>query len=371
MKILYISHLHPPKNAVLKNIGGMQRVSMQLTEVLSQHNKCELAEITQETGWRFIGIKTTFFLIRLFFLLPHYVKKHKADVILFSSMVTASVSHFTRNRISIPMVSISHGHDVTLTNPMYQWLVPKIFKALNACISVSSATQQECLRRGLDVSKSNVLPNGFDVKDLTNIPPKEEALFYIEQTFGVKLEGKKLLITVGRLIKRKGHEWFIREVLPLIESDVLYLIIGDGPEFNAINKAKSDSIVNDNILIAGRQPDEMLQYAYAGADLFVMPNIKVPGDMEGFGVVLLEANVRQTPAIASDLEGIKDVIVDGKNGYKIAVNDAKAFAKKIDEVIQKELPSLSLSSKSFAESKFNWIQVGESYYDYLRKIASK
>jgi len=349
----------------------MQRVSMQLTDVLSQQEDCELVEITQETGWRFIGIKTTIFLIRLFFFLPSYAKKHQADVILFSSMVTASVSHFIRKRTNVPMVGISHGHDVTLTNPMYQWLVPKIFRALDACISVSSATQQECLNRGLDPSKSKVLPNGFDVKDLANIPPKDEAVYQLEQKFGFRLKEKKLLVTVGRLIKRKGHEWFIREVLPQIKSDVIYLVIGDGAEFNAISKAAAGSPISDKILIAGRQPDEILQYAYAGADVFVMPNIKVPGDLEGFGVVLLEANVRQTPAIASDLEGIKDVITDGKNGYKIAVNDAKAFAEKIDEIIEKELPSLSLSSRTFVENKFSWIQVGQSYYNYLKEICSK
>jgi len=371
LKILYISHLHPPKDAVLKNIGGMQRVSMQLTEVLSNNENCELVEVTQETGWRFIGIKTTFFLIRLFLFLPTYIKKHKPDLVLFSSMVTASVAAAVGKRVSIPMVGISHGHDVTLTNPLYQWYVPKIFKALVATISVSSATRQECINRGLDPAKSKVLPNGFDVKDLANISPKDEAVYHLEQEFGFRLKEKKLLVTVGRLIKRKGHEWFIKEVLPLVKSDVIYLIIGDGTEFKQISRVVAESPVKERVIVAGRQPDEILQYAYAGADLFVMPNIKVPGDMEGFGVVLLEANVRQTPAIASDLEGIKDVISDGQNGYKIPVNDARAFALKIDEVIEKELPSLSLSSRIFVENRFSWIQVGKEYFNFLSDVSSK
>jgi phosphatidyl-myo-inositol dimannoside synthase len=61
----------------------------------------------------------------------------------------------------------------------------------------------------------------------------------------------------------------------------------------------------------------MLNTCYAAADLFVMPNIPVEGDMEGFGIVLLEANRAGVPAVASDLEGIRDVIEPGENGYRV------------------------------------------------------
>ena len=74
----------------------------------------------------------------------------------------------------------------------------------------------------------------------------------------------------------------------------------------------------------------MLKNAYSASDIFIMPNIPIPGDMEGFGIVLLEANLAGTPAVAADLEGIKDVIENGKNGYKIEVRDSKSFSNKID-----------------------------------------
>ncbi len=368
MKIIYISHLHPPKHAVLKNIGGMQRVSMQLAEQLEADEHTELFEYTQETGWKNIVFKTTLFLIRLFLFLPRYVKKHDADLVLFSSMVSGSVSHFVRRRVKVPMVTISHGHDVTLDVSLYQWLVPKIFKAVDAVISVSSATQQECINRGLDPAKSKVLPNGFDIKSLENVVSKKEALSVLEETFVFKLGDRKLLLTVGRLIKRKGHEWFIREILPVLKSDVVYLIVGDGGESMNIDSAIEESDMKDSILKVGRQPDELLDYAYSAADLFIMPNIKVPGDMEGFGVVLLEANIRKTPAIASNLEGIKDVIDNGKNGYRIPEGDAGAFAAKIDEVIKNELQTLSESARSHVETRFTWQRVGWDYIAFLKSL---
>lgn len=357
--------MHPPKEAALKNIGGMQRVSLQLTDQLMANKGVELIEFTRETRWKFIVVKTTFFLIRLFLFLPSFVKKHKPDVILFSSMVTGSLAYFTRSRIKTPMVSISHGHDVTLDVGIYQWLIKKVFRSLDGVISVSSATRQECLNRGLAEEKSKVLPNGFDVRDLKTIYKRAEAKAFLEQEFDFKLGNRKLLLTVGRLIKRKGHAWFIREVLPLVKSDVVYLIIGDGGENANIRNAIEQADMQDKVMFVGRQPDEVLDRAYSAADIFIMPNIKVKGDMEGFGVVLLEANVRNTPAIASDIEGIRDVITQGKNGYRIAEGDSNGFAAKIDEVISGELETLSESSRSFVEHQFSWEKVSKDYIKHL------
>jgi len=349
-------------------MGGMQRVSMQLIEQLKSDKSLEVIELTQETGWKYIGIKSTLFLIRLCFSLPKYVKESNADIILFSSMVTASIALITRKRISIPMVTITHGHDVKMKNFIYQWFVPRIFNALDSVISVSSATQQACLSRGLEPRKSKVLPNGFDERELRKTFNKLESVQFLEDAFGCSLKNKKILLTVGRLIKRKGHEWFITEVMPLIRNNIFYIIIGDGPEFKSISNAVVNASFGDNILLTGRQPDDILEHAYVAADLFVMPNIKVPGDMEGFGVVLLEANIRQTPAIASDIEGIRDVIANGKNGYRITLGDSHTYAEKIDEVLDTELDYLSKSSKEYAIQQFSWNTVGQSYINFLRQV---
>ncbi len=363
--------MHPPRDAALKNIGGMQRVSMQLTAQLEANQGVELMEFTRETRWKFIVLKTTLFLIRLVLFLPGVVKREKPDVILFSSMVTGSLAYFVKRRVKVPMVSISHGHDVTLKVGIYQWLIRRVFRSLDGVISVSSATRAECINRGLDPDKSMVLPNGFDVQALKTELSRGEALKKIEARFDFQLGSRKLLLTVGRLIKRKGHEWFIREVLPKVDSDTVYLIVGDGGEKVNIHTAIKQSGLEDRILHVGRQPDDILEMAYAAADLFIMPNVKVEGDMEGFGVVLLEANIRNTPAIATGIEGIRDVISPGKNGYLIPEGDAEGFAAKIDAVLQNELETLSLSSRSYVEHQFSWEKVSKDYIRHLAAVVSK
>lgn len=371
MRILYISHLHPPKNAPLKSIGGMQRVSMQLVKELEKREDIEIKTIIQHAPWKGIEVRTSFFLARLARKLPKIVEEFKPDVILFSSMVTASLAKFTRARVDVPMVTINHGQDVKMPIGIYQKFVPKVFEALDGVISVSRATRDECIKRGMNPDKGVALPNGFDMSDFKQVPDKAEAKKYISKIFSVDLEKKKVLLTVGRQVKRKGHEWFINEVLPKIESEVVYIAIGEGPEHQNLIELVSTSLHKESILLVGKQPDEVLKKAYSAADLFIMPNIPVPGDMEGFGIVLLEANLASTPAIASDLEGIKDVVVNGENGFKIPIYEADEFASRIDKTLGNEYSELSKSSRRFVEENFAWNKVAEQYISYLKEVGIK
>lgn len=371
MRILYISHLHPPKGAPLKSIGGMQRVSMQLVSEIEQMDNVEIKTIIQHAPWKGIEIRTVFFLLKLTRKLPAIVQEFKPDVILFSSMVTASLAKFTRDKIDVPMVTINHGQDIKMPVNIYQNFVPRVFEALDGVISVSRATRDECIKRGMAPEKGIALPNGFDMSDFEKSPDKSSARLAIEKEFGVNLSSKKILLTVGRQVKRKGHEWFINEVLPKIKSDMFYLVIGEGPEHDNLVTLVQNSSFKDRILLVGKQPDAVLKDAYSAADLFIMPNIPVPGDMEGFGIVLLEANLAGTPAVAADLEGIKDVIENGENGYKIEVRNSGQFAASVDGLIQNELEDMSKSARSFVLENFAWNNVAQQYISYLKAVCKK
>lgn len=349
----------------------MQRVSMQLVSELQKNPDVEVKTIIQHAPWKGIELRTTFFLAKLARKLPRIVEDYKPDVILFSSMVTASLAKLTRNRVNVPMVTINHGQDVKMPVAPYQRFVPKVFEALDGVISVSRATREECIKRGMTPEKGIALPNGFDIEHLEASPKKEPSRKALEKAFGINLDGKKLLVTVGRQVKRKGHEWFITEVLPKIESNVLYLAIGEGPEHDRLIQLWKASPIKEKMLFVGKQPDKLLHEAYAAADLFIMPNIPVEGDMEGFGIVLLEANLAGTPAVAADLEGIKDVVENGMNGYKIPVKDAQKFAAQVDEVFSGDYDTLSQTSKEYVRQNFAWNTVAEKYISYLSKVVDE
>ncbi len=372
LRILYVSHLHPPKNRPLENLGGMQRVSMQLKREFERRKDIHLDSIILHAPWKGIGWYTAGFLAKLITTLPKKIRHFDADVVLFSSMVTASTALLIRSRVSVPLVTITHGQDVTLPSKIYQGLVPAVFRRIDGVIAVSSATKEACVERGMKSDKVRALANGFDKKDQDIYPEYEVARNEIADDWNLDLEQSYLLLTVGRLVKRKGHERFIRRVLPSIKKTVHYLIIGDGPEYNMIEKAIEDTGQSNRVTLAGRQPDEMLRSAYAASDLFIMPNIPVEGDMEGFGIVLLEANLAETPAVASDLEGIKDVIEEGQNGYRIKPEDNQAFSAKIDGLISEgNLRNKGRQARQFVIKHFSWEKVAGAYIEFLREIVQR
>lgn len=349
----------------------MQRVSQQLIRELERKPGIKVSKaVTNVYGEGFIGLKTFAFLLNELAELPTVIRNKRIDVVLFSSMVTASLAYFIRSRVEVPLVTINHGRDVTLSNPAYQWLLPKIFNSLDGVISVSRATRQECISRGMDPQKGAALSNGFDFKRLNSFPDKNRSRIFLEERFGVPLANHFMLLTVGRKVRRKGHEWFIKEVLPQLKEKekIVYVTIGDGPEFDRIERAVSDAGGGNQVFLLGRQPDRVLKKAYAAADLFVMPNIPVEGDMEGFGIVLLEANMARTPAVASDLEGIKDVITQGENGFLISPFNAADFAGRINTLLQNDLEQISERARTYVQHKFSWKKVSEQYLGYLEQV---
>lgn len=370
MRILYISHLHPPEGKPLKSVGGMQNVSVQMTRALSRRDDIELKTIILNSSWRMIGIKTAFFLFSLLWRIPQAERRFKPDVILFSSMVTTIVLPLMpfRNENKTPCVTINHGHDVTMSFPLYQWYIKYIFKKLDGVISVSRATREASIKRGLSPDRGVALPNGFDDDEEIAIPDRDDARKVLSRIIKKDLANERILLTVGRQVKRKGHQWFIEEVLEKTTSEFLYLIVGDGPENGSIRHAREQSKMRDRIIITGKLPREMLNTCYSASDLFIMPNIPVEGDMEGFGIVLLEANRAGVPAVASDLEGIRDVIANEVNGFRIPQGNAEAFANKIDLLLSSDLSELSDSTKNYVKNTFNWDAVVEKYLSYLKSV---
>lgn len=341
-------------------------MSMHLADALSRHAEVELKQLTLSSDWKNINRNTAVFLAKMLFRLPSVVRSFKPDVILFSSMVTAGLSVFLRNTQQASLVAINHGQDVTTPNKWYQSWLATTFKYLDATISVSTATREETVNRGMPLNKAYVLPNGF-LPEEPLFPKKSDAKKRLKKILPLNMSKKKILLTVGRLVRRKGHEWFIRNVLPELEHCV-YVIIGEGPERENIEKAVSDLNLGERVLLWGKRSDEELKIAYQSSDLFVMPNIKVPGDMEGFGIVLLEANSMGTYVIASRLEGITDVISDYENGRLVSPEEPSEHLATIREVLDMQTWSLGKKARNHVLRKFTWEQVGAKYVETLIKI---
>lgn len=381
MRLLFVSHSLPPIGRPLANIGGMQRVALQLHESLQKKaahaDDLSYDSLLLRSAWKTLHAKVPFFLANAGWKIGRRARRETVDVVLFSSMVTAALAVPLKGllrRHGVRTAAIVHGLDVTTPFPPYQWFVPKVFAALDAILPVSRATRQACLDRGADPNTLRVVPNGIDPNRFRaprDKPAEREAL---EESAGQSVPPPPpealLLCSVGRQVKRKGTAWFVDRVMPTLPNDVHYWIAGDGPESSAIRSAIERNDLQSRVRYLGRIPDDTLAHLYRGSDLFVMPNIPVKDDMEGFGIVLLEAGQCGTPAVAAQLEGIQDVITEGANGHLVASTDPEAFADAIRRY-RNDAPALEAASeraREHTQATFGWPAVADTYCSVLQTV---
>ena len=355
----------------------MQRVATELHVALRKRLEARLKSLLLRTSWRWTPVNTVPFLFASLWRIYRLAKRQEIDVILFSSMVTASLAVPLRRvlaRHGVATAAIVHGLDVTTAFAPYQRFVPHVFEALDLVLPVSRATGQACLARGLEPEKLCIVPNGIDQARFPVLEERSAMRCTLEKTFPLPLpECGLLLCSVGRQVKRKGFAWFIDQVMPRLPSDVHYWLAGEGPEETHIRAAITRHRFESRVRLLGRVSDEALQTLYRGADLFVMPNIPVADDLEGFGVVLLEAGLCGLPAIAARLEGIRDVVTENANGHLVKSGDAAAFTEAILPYYhdREQLEEAAHRAAGTTAARFGWDVVAGRYLDVLQELAAR
>lgn len=372
MKILFVSHSFPLPGNELANLGGMQRVAVELHEALAAHPEVRLRSRVLRSSWRWTAAKTVPFLAGT--LAALLAGADGADVVLFSSMVTAALAPALAGplgRAGVKMAAITHGLDVTDPNPLWRRWVPRTLASLDAVFPVSRATAEECVFRGAPRERVHPVPPGVDTRRFAAVADRAAARRQLLDGLGAAAAGipadALLLASVGRPVARKGFRWFVEEVVPLLPPDAVYLLGGEGPETPALRAAVRERGLEDRVRVLGRLTEDELGRLYRGADLFLMPNVPVPGDMEGFGVVTLEAALCGLPTLAADLEGIRDAVAEGHTGHRIAAGDARAFADRITRYAadRDALARLSAGARGYVEGRFAWPRIADALVRHL------
>jgi phosphatidylinositol alpha-1,6-mannosyltransferase len=333
----------------------MQRVAVELADALSARNDVQYQQLVLRSAWKWHHIQCVPWLASAAARLYRISVRREVDVVLFSSMVTGALATLIRrpcDAANIKLAAIAHGRDITLPGVYQALQVRRTLRALDLVLPVSRATGAECAEREMPSSRIWVIPNGVALSRYRT---------------GIGGGGASLhLASVGRLVKRKGFAWFIDQVMPNLPSQVQYKIAGSGPEAEAIQQAINRHGLEDRVHLLGRCSDEDLVTLYRESDLLVMPNIPVRGDMEGFGVVMLEAGACGTPAIAANLEGIQDVITDGVNGHLVTSGDPVGFAEAI--LNYPVTPKVRACTREHTAANFGWPNVAELYVKKLREL---
>ncbi len=374
MRLLFVSHSFPPPDAPMSNVGGMQRVATELHAALEKRDDVTMRTLALRSSWKWVHLRAGLFLASLAVRLQREARVHEADAILFTSITTALPLLLASRRLKargVRLAAIAHGLDVTDPNPAYQMAVRRLCRVLDVVMPVSRATGKELIARGLSRGRMQVVPNAVDVDRFTRdtADHTREPTSKIESAPSLPVDAF-LLVGVGRLVRRKGFAWFIENVMPKLPDRVVLWLAGDGPERQAIEAAIARNALQQRVRCLGKISEEELIALYKMGQLFVMPNINVPGDMEGFGIVMLEAGVCGLPTLAADLEGIRDVIEEGVNGWFAPSGNAKAFVDRIQRLLDApdELRRASKRTAEYVSSTYRWNTTAQRYLDILKRV---
>lgn len=355
LKILFISHTYPPI------VGGVETQNFELYTWLSKKTNIRL--IANKKRW----------LIPLFFIyspIKALFMAGKYDVLLLGSGILGMTGWLVKKILNKPVVIIVHGLDLSWRNKIYQKLWVKIFiPSADKLIAVGNETVRVAIEKNISEEKIVFIPNGVNTeKHLT-----EKSISDLEEILGRTVSGKKTLLTSGRLAKRKGVAWFVANVMPKLSEEFLYIIAGDGQDKQNISEAIAKNNLSDRVFMLGYVQDSARDILLNTADLFVQPNIKIPGDMEGFGISVIEAGACRLPVLASNIEGLKDAIKEGQNGFLVESENAEAFVSKINELFGQGSPRKIFGEKvrKFVVDNYSWEHISKLYLDEIENTANR
>jgi glycosyltransferase involved in cell wall biosynthesis len=354
-RVLFIARAYPP------TVGGMENLAYQLREHLDEF--VDVVPLINRGGKKALPA----FLPYAAMTAARLARAGRIDTVHLADALLAPVGAMVKAVCDVPVTASVCGLDVTYANRGYQAVVPRALRRLDLVMPISRATDTAMRERtGIDVPRSQVIPLGVNPLPQADAAARAE----LERIAG-PLEGRRVVVTVGRLIERKGAAWFARQVLPRLADDVLYLVVGDGPQRAPIVDAAAQAGVAPRLRMAGRVSEGALAAAYERADVFVMPNVPVAGDMEGFGLVALEAAASGLPVVASDLEGISEAVQHKRNGLLVPPRDAAGMAAVVTSILDlspHERRSLGLSHAHYTNREFGWRKTAERHADAIASL---
>lgn len=245
--------------------------------------------------------------------IPDIVNAHVAQPNGFASIPIAE--HF-----EAPLVTTVHGADLNLLYKQFvnRKFINKTFDQSNAVI-VNSNTLRQIAQEGHGTQNIHVVPNGIPI-DIVNMAQNQQRPSKINDNLST-------IVSVGNLIKSKGHHTVL-EMLATLEHEVQYIIVGDGPQREALQQMVSELGLNQ-VEFIGEIPNEDVFRYLSHAQLFILPSYR-----EAFGIAYIEAMACGLPVIACEGEGPEDFINHGENGFLIPKHDVEMLQRLTEELLR-------------------------------------
>jgi len=298
------------------------------------------------------------------------IRKEKIDLIHSHWIVPSGlIGAICRKLFRMKHITTAHAGDVfTIKNSKY-------FKKFGSFVLRNSdkITANSNYTKNAILSIEHKIRNNVEIipmgVDIIRFNPKWKNSLNLKEIYKTKY----LILSVGRLVEKKGIKYLIMAMKYIIEefSDCKLLIGGSGPEKDNLEKLISELGLSDKVFLTGYIKNSELPSYYASSDVFVLPStITKEGDTEGLGIVLLEAIACGTPVIGSDVGGIRDIINNNENGLLAKTKNPKDIANKIIKIISnKKLKNrFSKNGLKMIKENYSWNIVNNKFLEIFRSI---
>jgi len=341
--------------------------------VITRKLKKEWKNIEEIEGIKIFRFNTKGGYLGLLFPFIHvgrFLNKINPDILNMHFIIpTGFAGCFWSKFFDIPTVTTSIGWDIY--DPIIR--VPKILKYLMRIVPKKSdgltsisIFVKETLIEDFDVKnkKIEIIHYGVDTKRFN---PENDGIS-IRKRYGIKND--IVVLTVQRLEKRKGVEYFIKAIPMVLErfNNIKFMIVGDGPEKNKLKKLCKSLGVSENVIFTGKIPNSEIQNYYKASDIFAFHT-----NYEGLGIVLLEAMASGKPIITTMAGGTADIIENNINGFIITPRYPELFADTLIKLLKnkKLRDEFGEASREIAEKKFDWEIIVEKYIKVYEEVLNK
>ncbi len=351
-KILFVTRKYPPAK------GGMEAYSYNL---ISNYCGDKKAIVLGKKQINLIWFFPYCMLYALF-------NAQKYEVIELGDMLLSAVGWIAKKRNkSIKVVATVHGLDITYSKAIYQKYLKMFSYGFDMYVPNSTYTLEIALKRGYQPLEC--IPPATLNDDNIVFPSKNRNLFC--EKYQINSDAF-IVATVGRLVKRKGVEWFVRNVLAEYNNpNLVYLVVGTGTMEEEIRRAIKET-GDDRVRMLGKISNDDLLEMYTNIDVFLMPNILVENDVEGFGMVATEACAANTLVVAANIQGIRDAVVNQENGILYDAGNSKELELLLEDIYRNsfQYEDIKKNARPFVLNRFTGEAVAQRYSDIFNRLLS-
>jgi phosphatidylinositol alpha-1,6-mannosyltransferase len=299
------------------------------------------------------------------------VKEREIHSVFFGAAAPLGLlARSTRRAGAKKIVALTHGHEVWWAKIWpFSWAIKRIGRDVDVLTYLGDYTR-DAISQALSKSSQKKLVRLAPGIDTDHFSPSKKSP-RIRKELG--LEDKKIIVSVGRLVHRKGQDFLI-DALPIISLEVPnvhLLLVGEGP-YRAELQKRADSLgMQDRITFIGRvQYAELPEYICAG-DIFAMPSrSRLAGlEVEGLGIVYLEASSCGLPVIGGVSGGAPDAVLEGETGFSVDGKSASAIAASAVHLLKDPDFAANLGSqgRQWIVDQWRW----EIWADLFKKLLLK